>query len=174
MIFIVVMGRDRLLTKQMASRATRTSFAGLPACLPLLVLACLLGCKSGGGSGGGGAGGNTGTAGTIGTGGDGNGAGGDGAVAFSRAELLGAFGTCAANQARDFRAKTVALDAAVSTYAATPAPATRDAARQAFKDALDSWQVLDPIQFGPTASGTVLGGKGFAATSTTGPASTAA
>ena len=85
----------------------------------------------------------------------------DGAVAFSRAELLGAFGTCAANQVRDFRTKAAALDAAASAYAATPDATTRDAARQAFKDALDSWQVLDPIQFGPIASVVEPGGKGF-------------
>ena len=105
-----------------------------------------------------GAGGNTGTAGATGTGGS---VSEDGAVAFSRAELLGAFGTCAANQVREFRAKAVALDAAASAYAATPDATTRDAARQAFKDALDSWQVLDPIQFGPTASVVEPGGKGF-------------
>lgn len=124
--------------------------------LPVLAFACLLGCKDNGGVSG--AGGNTGTAGTTGTGGS---VSEDGAVAFSRAELLGAFGTCAANQVRDFRTKAAALDAAASAYAATPDAASRDAARQAFKDALDSWQVLDPIQFGPIASVVEPGGKGF-------------
>jgi len=59
MIFIVVMGRDRLSTGEMSSRP-------LSALLPVLAFACLLGCKGGGG------GGNTGTAGATGTGGTGN------------------------------------------------------------------------------------------------------
>jgi uncharacterized protein len=143
----------------MASPPVTTPFSRVSRLLPVLAFASLLGCKGGGGVGG--AGGNTGTAGTTGTGGAGNAPGEDGAVAFSRAELLGAFGTCAANQARDFRAKAVALDAAVSAYAATPEAATRDVARQVFKDALDTWAVMDPIQFGPTASVAEPGGKGF-------------
>jgi predicted lipoprotein len=127
--------------------------------LAAAIVAGLFGCKSGGGGpGAGGAGGNIGTAGSTGTGGS---AADDGAVAFSRGELLGAFATCAATQSREFRAKAAVLDAAVSAYAATPDTAARDAARQAFNDALDAWQVVDQMQFGPPASVSVLGGKGI-------------
>src|SRR5688500_6497991 len=83
-------------------------------------LACLASCKGSGGM-------QTGGAGTTGIGGSGNaaaGAGGapgeDGAVAFSRADLLAAFGTCAANQVRGFRDRATALDAAASAYVAAP------------------------------------------------------
>jgi predicted lipoprotein len=115
-----------------------------------------IGCKGGGGAGG--AGGSTGAAGSTGTGGS---TSDDGAVPFSRTELLGAFATCATNLARDFRDEAAALDAAVAAYAATPDTTTRDAARQAFHDALDAWEVADQMQFGPAASVSEPGGKGI-------------
>jgi uncharacterized protein len=129
-------------------------------CLSALIIAGTLGCRSsGGGSGTGGVGGNTGAAGTTGSGGSNVTA--DGAVAFSRGELLSAFAACAANQAKDFRAKAAALDTAVSAHAATPDAAARDAARQALRDALDSWAAADQFQFGPAASVSERGGKGL-------------
>jgi uncharacterized protein len=131
------------------------------ACASLLAIACALGCKGGNGGNSPGAGGAGNSVGVGGTSGGGGTQGEDGAVAFSRADLLAAFGTCAANQAREFRAKAGALDVAGTAYAATPDTAARDAARQAFKDALDSWEVIDPIQYGPTASIAEPGGKGL-------------
>jgi uncharacterized protein len=148
MIFIVVTDPDRLSTGEMTSRP-------LPALLPVLAFACLLGCKGGGG---GGAGGNTGTAGTTGTGGS---VTEDGAVAFSRADLLAAFGTCAAAGAHDFREPALALEAAVVAWQAAADDATRAAARDAFRVAMDRWQVMEMMQFGPTAPGTALGGQDF-------------
>jgi uncharacterized protein len=140
----------------MAPRPARTASAPsleTAAVLCAVIVAGLLGCKSGGGApGGNGVGGKTGSGGSVAD---------DGAVAFSRTELLGAFATCAANQARDFRAKAAALDAAVSAYAATPDTAMRDAARQALRDALDSWGSADQTQFGPAASVSEPGGKGI-------------
>ena len=80
---------------------------------------------------------------------------------FRRAQLLAAFGTCAADRAADFRGRAAALDAAVTAYVATPDETSRAAARQAFRDAMDSWQVIDIMQFGPTAPTVVTGGKDF-------------
>jgi predicted lipoprotein len=146
----------------MARHPLRPSFARAPLLPSVIALACLAGCGSKGGTPGTGGTGAPGGSGTTGTGGGGGTTpDNDGAVAFSRAELLGAFGSCAANQVRDFQAKAMALDTAVAAYAAGPDAATRDAARQAFKDALDSWAVIDPIQFGPTASTVEPGGKGL-------------
>jgi predicted lipoprotein len=128
-----------------------------------LALACLAGC-SGGGSG---TPGRAGSGGNPGSGGSGNAAGGgaggdpDAAVAFSTSALLAAFGTCAADRTADFRVRAAALDAAVKAYVATPDDASRAAARQAFRDAMDSWQVIDMMQFGPTAPSAVIGGKDF-------------
>ncbi len=66
----------------------------------------------------------------------------DGAVAFSRAELLARVRDLRRESGRaTFARSAAALDAAVSAYAATPDEATRDAAREAFRDAMDSWQV---------------------------------
>ena len=128
-----------------------------------LVLVCLVGC--GGGSGKPGTGGSGGNPGGGGSGNAAGGAGGgdsnDAAPAFSRAELLAAFGTCAAERVRDFRGRAMALDAAVSAYMATPDDTTRAAARQAYRDAMDSWQVVDIMQFGPTGPATIVGGKDF-------------
>ena len=135
----------------MASRA-RFLVGVLPA-----LLACLTGCRGASGGSTPGSGGSTGVG--------GNGAGGsgavDGAIAFSRSELLAAFGTCAAERAREFRDRAQALDTAMTTYVAAPDDASRASARKAFRDALDSWQVMDIMQFGPTAPPLVLGGKDF-------------
>jgi uncharacterized protein len=95
------------------------------------------------------------------TGGSGGASSADGSIVFSRSELLAAFGACAAERVGDFRGRATALDAAVTTYVATPDDASRAAARQAFRDAMDSWQIIDIMQFGPTAPGTVIGGKDF-------------
>jgi uncharacterized protein len=124
------------------------------------------GCKTNGSAnlpaGGGGA---AGTSAPIG-GSTGNAGGGggdeDGAIAFSKPEMLGAFGNCASSLARDFRSKVVALDGAVTAFVATPDDVSRDAARSAFRGAMESWQVLDMLQYGPTgAASMVAGGQDF-------------
>ena len=127
-----------------------------------LALVCLAGCGGGSGKPGqGGSGGNPGS------GGSGNAAGGSGggdsdaASAFSRSDLLAAFGTCAAERVHEFRGRAVALDAAVTAYVATPDDTTRASARQAYRDAMDSWQIVDIMQFGPTGPANIVGGKAF-------------
>jgi predicted lipoprotein len=83
----------------------------------------------------------------------------DGAAGFSRAELLGAFGSCAAAGAREFRDRAVALDDAVVALGAAPGDDTRSAARETFRRAMGSWQVMDQMQFGPTAQNNKPGGQ---------------
>jgi uncharacterized protein len=96
-----------------------------------------------------------------GTGGQGGTVEGDGAVSLSRSELLAAFGTCAANEAARFRQRAAALETATANWVtAADAPALAGA-RQAFAEAMDSWQVLEVMQFGPTAPSDVRGGQDF-------------
>jgi len=80
---------------------------------------------------------------------------------LARAQLLAAFGTCAANGALEFRVRAVALDEAVAALAAdgTTSPAL---ARGAFTEAMAVWQRMEPMQFGPTgSSASVIGGQSF-------------
>ena len=119
-------GPDRLSTGVMRS----ASAPFRRRCARRWHFACLAGC-SGGGSGKPGQGGIG--QGARGSGGSGNGGrwrrgdDSDGAVAFSRSELLARLRDAAPpNGAHDFRGHAVALDAAVTAYVATPDDATRD------------------------------------------------
>jgi predicted lipoprotein len=80
---------------------------------------------------------------------------------FSRAELLGAFGDCAAAAVHEFHGRMTALAAAVAAWNAGPDDATRDAARVAFHTAMDAWQLVETMQFGPTGRKSTPGGKDF-------------
>lgn len=96
-------------------------------------------------------------------GGAGGSGGGDGPASI-KSQLLSAFGACAAARTTEFRDRAVALDEAVTAWAATPDDETagRDAARAAFRDAMRVWQRLEMMQFGPTgSSSTVPGGRNF-------------
>lgn len=99
------------------------------------------------------------------SGGGGTGVGGTGAggpdSGLSRSQLLAAFGTCAANGARDFRSRAAELDSAVTDYASAPDEISKAAARQAYTAAMDSWQIMETLQFGPTASALRTGGRDF-------------
>ncbi|MCI0573660.1 MAG: imelysin family protein [Myxococcaceae bacterium] len=82
-------------------------------------------------------------------------AGGDVTV---RTELLEAFGTCALTTVRDFHARATALETATQALMAQPDPDTLASAREAFRQALDAWQVAEPMRFGPAAPMSVHGG----------------
>jgi predicted lipoprotein len=86
-------------------------------------------------------------------------AGTSAAPAFTKEALLGAFGTCAASHAHTFRERAAALDAAVKALVATPGAPAQTAAREAFAQAIDAWQTMDVLQYGPTASSLVPGGR---------------
>lgn len=80
------------------------------------------------------------------------------ATAASRKALLEATGACVLDTAKEFQTAATALDTAVAAWAAQPDDATRDAARAAFHDAMDRWQVAEVMQFGPAAPRSLPGG----------------
>jgi predicted lipoprotein len=88
-----------------------------------------------------------------------DGAAGTGAPAFTKEALLGAFGTCAATRAHTFRERAAALDVAVKALVAAPGAPAQTAAREAFNKAMEAWQPMDVLQYGPTASSLVTGGR---------------
>ncbi len=79
--------------------------------------------------------------------------------ALSRQELLGAFGACALDSARGFQQQLQVLAPAVAQLHSQPDSASAEAARAAFLDALDAWQVAEVMRFGPAASRTTPGGE---------------
>jgi uncharacterized protein len=77
----------------------------------------------------------------------------------ARGALLSAAGACALTTAREFLPRATELEAAATALAAQPSATTREAAREAFRRALDAWEVAEPMQFGPAAPGSVAGGQ---------------
>lgn len=68
----------------------------------------------------------------------------DGGVPLARSEFLRAAAECSLRAARDFQTTARAFAAAPS--------------QQTWRDAMRAWQVLEPMQFGPTASSVTPGG----------------
>jgi predicted lipoprotein len=82
-----------------------------------------------------------------------------GGPALTRGAVLEALGQCALSTARDFLTAALALDIAVKDLAARPE--VREPARAAFRKAMDAWQLLEAMQFGPAARKAVPGGAGM-------------
>ncbi|AKQ64953.1 putative periplasmic lipoprotein [Myxococcus hansupus] len=82
----------------------------------------------------------------------------DNPVATTRAALLASSAACVLQTSREFQTEATALETAVAAHAATPDATTRDAARAAFHEAMDAWQVAEVMQFGPAAPRSVSGG----------------
>lgn len=76
----------------------------------------------------------------------------------TRVALLGAAGACVVTSAREFQVAAVGLESAAAELAARPEAGTRQAAREAFQRTMDTWQVLEVMQFGPAAPRSVPGG----------------
>lgn len=76
-----------------------------------------------------------------------------------RSDVLGAFGACAYDLARDFRERAETYERRTATYAKAPTPENRAVARAAWEDALEIWQRLEVFQFGPAAPLSSPGGK---------------
>ncbi|MBZ4419038.1 imelysin family protein [Myxococcus sp. RHSTA-1-4] len=76
----------------------------------------------------------------------------------SRQALLVATSACVQQTAREFLTSATALETAVAAWAAQPDATTRDAARAAFHDAMDRWQVAEVMQLGPAAPRSLPGG----------------
>ncbi|WP_244237541.1 imelysin family protein [Corallococcus llansteffanensis] len=75
-----------------------------------------------------------------------------------RAELLSAAGACMLTTARDFLPKATALQAATVALRDAPDAATVAAARAAYHEAMDVWQVAEVMQVGPAAPRSNPGG----------------
>lgn len=85
--------------------------------------------------------------------------GGVDAGGFDKAALLTAFGQCALDTFREFRGAAAELDAATQKAEADGTPASRDAAREAWKKAIDAWQRGELMGFGPSALTGAPGGR---------------
>jgi predicted lipoprotein len=81
---------------------------------------------------------------------------------FSREALLESFANCALNQAQTFLPKAEGLVSTSQAYAATPADdVALAAARVAWVEAIDVWQRLELLQFGPAGPTSAPGGQGL-------------
>ena len=89
----------------------------------------------------------------------GNSSGGVNAGNFDKGALLKAFGECALSGYREFQTTAIELDAASKRAEAEGTPAARDAAREAWKKAIDAWQRVESFQFGPAGMTGIPGGK---------------
>lgn len=78
---------------------------------------------------------------------------------FDKAALLRSFGDCATAEYRTFGTEVALLDAATATAAADKTPASLEAARAAWKTAMNTWQRAELFQFGPAAISTAPGGR---------------
>jgi predicted lipoprotein len=76
---------------------------------------------------------------------------------FTRAALLGAMGQCVFDNTRRFQSAMDELSQA--TDAAASDPTKRQGAEDAWKRAMDIWQKLETMQFGPEATSTLPGGQ---------------
>lgn len=80
-----------------------------------------------------------------------------------RQELLQAFSACSLDAYGRFQTEADALVTATEAYAAAPGDATRDAAREAWVRAMDIWQEIELMRFGPLAAFDVAGGMNLRA-----------
>jgi predicted lipoprotein len=83
------------------------------------------------------------------------------APASLKSQVLQAFADCTIANVRAFEDKARALDAAAQAYAATRSDSNRDAAREAWRSAMATWQELEVAVFGPAAPAAMPGGKGL-------------
>jgi uncharacterized protein len=86
-------------------------------------------------------------------------AGGDGPPALSRTAVLGALGSCALTTAMEAASAAAELETAIKQLEAQPA--MPEAAQAAFRKALDAWELVESMQFGPAARKDLPGGGGL-------------
>jgi predicted lipoprotein len=82
----------------------------------------------------------------------------DGTV-FTRASLLEDLGACIIGEVENFEEQSLAFSTAVT--AAASDPDQRDAAREAWRNAIDAWQQLEVMKVGPAGRKTQPGGLGL-------------
>lgn len=79
------------------------------------------------------------------------GAAGPDAGAFDKQALLRAFADCALRSYQDFATSATALEAAARQANEQGTPQAREAAREAWKKAIDVWERAEVLQYGPAA-----------------------
>lgn len=82
---------------------------------------------------------------------------------LDRAALLQSLGQCTVDRYAGFQRAADELAAATATYAAAPGAEGRAAARAAWERAMDRWQVVDLLRYGPAADFETRGGRGLRA-----------
>jgi sterol desaturase/sphingolipid hydroxylase (fatty acid hydroxylase superfamily)/predicted lipoprotein len=80
---------------------------------------------------------------------------------IDRTALLQSFGQCTLESYQAAKAPAAALDSAAKAYAAAPADDTRLLARTAWANAIDAWEVVELLIYGPAADATTPGGQGL-------------
>jgi predicted lipoprotein len=78
---------------------------------------------------------------------------------FDKATLLRAFGQCAFGAFSEFRGRAIELEAATAAATADGSGASQEAAREAWRVAVDAWQRAELMGFGPTAPSGSPGGR---------------
>jgi predicted lipoprotein len=78
---------------------------------------------------------------------------------FSREQLRSAAADCSLWHYCRFEAASAALAAKVAAHADAPSPERLEAARAAWRSAMDEWSVIELFQFGPLASRSMSAGK---------------
>ena len=111
------------------------------------------------------------TSGSGGTGGSGGGTGATGGItfdcgpppvseaAFTKRALRAAAAECAQHHYCEFEARARVLEAAVAKYAGESSADNLELAREAWREAMSRWQILELFQFGPLASPAMAAGK---------------
>lgn len=79
-------------------------------------------------------------------------------VAAVKQTVVRGLGECVLSTSQEFLTRAATLLEATSAWRAAPSEATRDAARAAFMDAMDAWQVAEVMRFGPAAPKSLPGG----------------
>ncbi len=82
-----------------------------------------------------------------------------GDAGLTRAGVLGAFGACAYDLARDFRERAETFERRTGALASAPTPENLAVAKAAWEDAIDVWERSELYQFGPAAPLTSPGGQ---------------
>lgn len=78
---------------------------------------------------------------------------------LDRGVLLQSFGTCTLERYRGAQDAAAKLATATDALAATPGAQAQTAARAAWTQAMDAWQVVELLRYGPAADFETLGGK---------------
>lgn len=80
-------------------------------------------------------------------------------AAFTKQALRAAAADCAQYHYCEFEGRARVLEAAISAYVHDGSPMTLEAARDAWREAMARWQILEMFQFGPLSTSSMLAGR---------------